>query len=343
MAKVPDHLLVQHYELKATFVANQLESVDYLALFQSISDFLSSTSLKFEKKELLALNIDRDAFDNVVKSGLNPLGFFLHPDLIASNPAFLKHFRCLSVFSQKGLTAISKVSGIKEIEGGRSVSPENSLKIAKVINRNLSALARAAAPSVQKIQSLIYATAGITADGSWKNQVGAEGERVIKSLLVRESKINGELKSLTLQDGQVVLASDVTPDWIDKNAGNFREIIFANASSARFGSEPDVTLFDKDNRILAGIEVKAGLDPAAALERLGAMLKSFDSISTQAPSAERILVVACLTEEVEKRLQSMKSVTRHYSLTDIMEPTSKVGAQFSNMVRGVLGLVVAKM
>lgn len=71
------------------------------------------------------------------------------------------------------------------------------------------------------------------------------------------------------------------------------------------------------------------------------MLKSFDSIIADAPKADRILVVACVTKEVEDRLKVAKSVSRYYSLTDIMLKPKDEG-RFANMVRGVLGLVVAR-
>lgn len=153
--------------------------------------------------------------------------------------------------------------------------------------------------------------------------------------------LNGELQSVTIGE-KVHGADSLTADWVDKFAGSLSSVSFTNGSVAQFGSEPDVTLIDSSGRIVGGVEVKAGLDPAGALERLGAMLKSFDSINEIAPTAEKILVVACLTDEVAARLNRTKSVTRHYSLTDIMLNKKKDETRFANMVRGVLDLVPEK-
>ncbi len=62
----------------------------------------------------------------------------------------------------------------------------------------------------------------------------------------------------------------------------------------KFGAEPDID-FTRDNRLVATIEVKGGCDPAGALERLGAMTKSF----AETPSGcVNFLVAGVITPEM---------------------------------------------
>jgi hypothetical protein len=106
-----------------------------------------------------------------------------------------------------------------------------------------------------------------------------------------------------------------------------------------FSSEPDVRCINPKGRTSAGIEVKAGLDPAGALERLGAMQKSFEKIHKDEPDAETILIASCITDEVQRRLNESRSVTRVLSLTDIVNNKKGAAKQFANYVRAYLNLV----
>ena len=70
----------------------------------------------------------------------------------------------------------------------------------------------------------------------------------------------------------------------------------------RFGSEPDIS-FHKGGGLAVLIEVKGGKDPAGALERLGAVKKTFD----EAPvDCKNFLVVGVVTTTMRDRLKEMR-------------------------------------
>ena len=54
--------------------------------------------------------------------------------------------------------------------------------------------------------------------------------------------------------------------------------------------------------MVATIEIKGGKDPAGALERLGAMQKSFEATP---PNCVNFLVAGVVTREMESRLDNM--------------------------------------
>lgn len=339
MPAVPLELLTAQYELKCTYVSTQLENNGYVGLFEEMEGYLKIIGSSISWSNLKELNIAPEAYE-ALEASKSEIGLYLcHPNVLLNKPSSLKYYRCISVFSQKGLKTVSRVSSIEKAEAGKDIVAANAAKLAGAINRNLSPLYKIIVPPHEKLKALMYATAGITFDGGWKNAIGTEGERVIKSIIIRHAFENDELVSVTIGD-KVIGAEAVSTEWIDRNAGLLKAAMFKNGSTAEFSSEPDVTLLDSSGKIVAGIEVKAGLDPAGALERHGAMLKSFDTIIKTAPSADRILVIACVTDEVEKRLKTSKSVSRYYSLTDIML-NAKDENEFANIVRGTLGLVVS--
>lgn len=95
---------------------------------------------------------------------------------------------------------------------------------------------------------------------------------------------------------------------------------------------------DARGRVLAGIEVKAGTDPAGALERLGAVFKSFDRILEESPEAETILVLSCITDEVQSRVDASATIKRKFNLVEILSNKNQIQTQFVNHLRGLLGL-----
>ena len=70
-----------------------------------------------------------------------------------------------------------------------------------------------------------------------------------------------------------------------------------------YRSEPDI-FFRKDGSAqdVATIEIKGGKDPAGALERLGAMQKSFDTTPT---NCVNMLIAGVVTSEMRSRLDYM--------------------------------------
>ena len=128
----------------------------------------------------------------------------------------------------------------------------------------------------------------------------------------------------------------------ESNECSFYTICSFKFLNAPLASEPDITIVSPDGKTVAGVEIKAGLDPAAALERHGAMLKSFDKILGVAPNAETILIAACITDEVASRLQGTKDVSRTYILTDIIKNKSQKRDELLTVLRGLAGLVAMR-
>ena len=80
-----------------------------------------------------------------------------------------------------------------------------------------------------------------------------------------------------------------------------------------YGSEPDIK-FIKGEQTIATIEIKGSLDPAGALERLGAMTKSFMETP---PGCKNFLVAGIITPEMQTRLNEMRNVK---GLTYLTQP-----------------------
>ncbi len=88
-----------------------------------------------------------------------------------------------------------------------------------------------------------------------------------------------------------------------------------------FSSEPDIGFYRRsDNgerstwQLIATIEIKGGTDPAGALERLGAIKKSFDMTPKQ---CKNFLVLGVVTDTMSAQMKEMH-IERHFLLSQIL-------------------------
>ena len=141
----------------------------------------------------------------------------------------------------------------------------------------------------------IIANMGISLDGAIRNRIGQDAEDLVKSRI---------LDWLSVQ-GLIVQA-----------ARRGSEFTLRGGYAMRYGSEPDIEFrrsAGSDAPVIATIEIKGGTDPAGALERLGAIQKSFEQTP---PGCVNILIAGVITAEMEDRLNAL-GITRRYLLSDL--------------------------
>jgi len=345
MPKVPFEVTKESYVLRSTFVYERMLLWGYFGLYQDVKEFAIENKDAYLWDLKKDWGISEDAWELVAEAGIEPLMVFAHPNLLRVRPDAIKYYRCIALLPQKGFTAISGFGGIKPVEvNGRSISEAKLADVVKTINELMSALVKLSSGlSEKQLEGMMYATAGTTVDGSWRNSIGAEGERVIRSLTLRALLDEGEVSAFILKNG----STSKIEEWENRDPvaeiHNIKSIKVSNGSMVIFSSEPDITLQNPTGKITGGVEIKAGLDPAGALERLGAMFKSFEELLQANPAAETILVASCITDEVDKRIKESRSVSRTYILTDIISNKRNSSAKFTNNVRALLGLIERRM
>lgn len=351
MPRVPDSAVKEQYQLRASFFNERLDTLGFFALAEKIKKFskINSASLKWTNRRLWG--ISETAWSTVTAGKLDPILFFVHPNTLSVDPTLLRYYRCVTLLPQKGLQRISKCDPESAESGERGLTPAKIQTVTRTLNELMSLLLTLGGDvSEEKLKGAMYATAGVMIDGSWRNSIGAEGERVIRALLLRDLISHGEARSVTFSDESTIhvlgkrkgsLSKEKIDDII-KRTQDVRNVSITNGCIMVFKSEPDIELLNPSGKILGGIEIKAGLDPAAALERLGAMFKSFENILAVSPDAETILVASCLTDEVSSRIRESSSVKATFILTEITSKAA-IRARFVNRVRSVMKLVPRRM
>ena len=339
---VPPSVTKEQYVLKSTFFYNKLNSLGYFELFREIQRYaqIEGASLNWERRG--DWGISDDAWNIIKESGISPVIVFAHPKVITLKPSFVKYYRSVAMIPQKGFSAVSKVSNIADIENGKiasgTLSSDKIYSIIKVINEFVSLVINLSSRiDENEIQGMMYATAGTNIDGSWRNQIGAEGERVIRSIIFRELLRQGDITSVDDKELGLKAIGEMDIERYHRAIDLVRVINLQNGYSVLFSSEPDVTMFNPEGDIVGIIEIKAGLDPAGALERLGAMFKSFENTLAEYPNAVTILAISCITTEVRKRLDASMVVRQTFVTTDITS-TDTEKRKFVNRLRVIMKL-----
>lgn len=226
-------------------------------------------------------------------------------------------------------------------ENRYSLTEKPALKLACVFNEHISLIIDSSIESLTKeeLHGLLLASTGAQIDGSWRNAIGEEAEKIVQRLLVKEAKERNLLAALIPRLGTG--AELYIPEKFEEQLGNierYRGVMLANHTSILFSSEPDVSLLNNQGTTVDVIEVKGGADPAGALECYGAAKKSFEEARRSNSTAKTILVASCITTEVHTRIQNDSTISTYFNLTEILSENPTKYDQFVQEVFSLLGM-----
>ncbi len=294
-----------HYSLRSRFFVRRLRELGFLQISSEVQKLLPlKDSFKWCKRE--AFGIDEDAYQAIVSNDIEPILCFAHPRVIAEQPSLVLYYRCLAMISQKGLGRIAS-GNLAHIEQGQVpiIDENTTIELITTINKLLSNIVSSFFGirdlTKQDLQAFLFAQAGTQIQGSWNNDVGMQGEITIREMLVRH--LHPHILQVVWRDDTSTNETPVPLDLVLSHIEDIRVLRLEKGYHCIFASEPDVSLRNADNVPVLSVEVKAGQDPAGALERLGAAMKSFDHEKGLNPRLKTIYVVSCLTDEVKRRIQ----------------------------------------
>lgn len=334
----------EQYLLKSTFVRRKIRSENYLDLLAEVKEAEKNESPNLDWSQRGSWGITEKAWQVAQKSGIDPIRLFCHPGILQAHPRFVLYYRSVSLVSQKGFLAIIKHNP-KPFETGQKIPgslSENEISdITKGLNELFSnTLEQGSIVTIEEITSMYFAQAGMTIDGSWRNQIGEEGQLVIWNLVAQALYDRREIASVCSVDRptrEIPIDDFIAQDAMQDFSG-VRKLLLANEYSVSYGSDPDLIVRDPRGATTCAIEVKAGLDPAGALERTGAVLKSFESVLAEYPDARTILVTSCETEESKLRLNESDAVHLTY-LTAQLTTNLSLQRKFVTQIRKAANLV----
>ena len=278
---------------RALIISQRIRERSDLAARRTIEEFADELDYANRLEDLA---IAPEAWRHIRDAAIDAKLVFAHPDILRAHPETSLHYRGIATLSLKRVQAMA--TQVKTWEEGaylRQPTLARCRNVARVYNAVISVIITGTDGwTLENGYRNVLATIGITQDGSLRNIVGQEGEEAVKDRISEWLEANAEIA--TRVDGAIT--------WLGNN-DNLRMV---------YGAEPDISfeqLDEGDNwQVVATIEVKSGTDPAGALERLGAIQKSF----AETPARSRnFAVLGVVTPEMRRRLDDM-NVARDFSL-----------------------------
>lgn len=325
------------YGLRTTFFHRRLRS---MRLWEAIDEVhrLSNVSNGFIWQDRTEWGVEEAAWQILEKSQILPLAVFCHPRVLFEQPKLLIYYRTLALISQKGLSTL--VGGeVAKIENGdvAKIAEEKLNRIVITLNCLISMLIAAASDlQLRDLPGLQFASAGATIQGSWNNEIGSAGEAAVRTILLRH--LQSQISQIVWKDSKSTeFDMSRLTEALDR-VGDIRILRLQTGHHVVFASEPDISLRDSMDLPVLAIEVKAGSDPAAALERLGAAMKSFENDRNANPQVKTVYVVRSMTQELRKRIDENNPFDYTFSLADLLSD-ERTQRTFGNIV---VSLVLGK-
>ena len=295
---------------RAEIISNRIRSRADELVRRKITAFQENLSW-----DLGQLGIDEEAWRHVQAIEANPALVFAHPDVLCAHPDTSLHYRGIATLSLKRVQQIAgSVTQWEETPSKARVTQQRALKVARLYNFVISSVIRNSTEwTLNNGYRNVLATIGITLDGGLRNVIGQEAEQAIKERILEWLKSQSEV--LGEQEG----------------AGEAWFLGEEKALRMTYSSEPDICFegkaADGSWEIVSTIEVKGGTVPAGALERLGAVKKSFDQTPTR---AKNFLVAGVVTAEMRKQLEQMQ-IEKLFLLNETLHNSAE-WAKFVNEV-----------
>ena len=275
--------------VRALILSKALKRRDDIRIRTLIENFTGD--LNYREYGLKELAISSEAWACIQWLEVEPRMVFAHPDLLLQYPEASLYYRGIATLSLKRVSdMVTNVDSWENPKGDkrRTPNPNNVLRITRLYNAVISSIIEGTDKwTLDNGYRNILATIGITQDGKMRNIIGQEAERAIREKLF-----------------QWIVDMGIPYE----QQGRWYMLGKAKTIRMAYGSEPDI-LFERYNmQILSWIqevtiEIKGGTDPAGALERLGAIKKSFDQTPAR---TENIAILGVITPAMRVELNEMK-------------------------------------
>ena len=309
------------YRLRSTFFYRKLHEYHTLE-FPAIINQLIPHADGYNWKNWAEWGIAEDAFVKIQASKLVPIQVFAHPRLLREQPRLTAYYRNVAALSRKATGYLGGSAPDRyEDRDGVDMTEEVAFAFARLFNEHVSLIVESAFSDfrVDELNGLLLASTGAQIDGSWRNSIGEEAEKVVQTILVQGVVRRGLLGAFILREGGIAESpTEERIEYILKNIRIVKGVMLTNQKSVLFSSELDLSFLSRDGQSELVIEVKGGTDPAGALERFGAAKKSFGHERSINANVLTCLVASCITTELETRIAHDKDFSRYFNLTHLL-------------------------
>ncbi len=309
------------------------------SLWPNLLQMLSlAGGLKVNWRGRRGLGISEAAWQRIQTQGIDPVNVFCHPAVIRATPPLITYYRCLALLPQKGAQRLAYTT--KQFEDGKKTNlvEKQATKLAQVFNGLVSLLIESDPKwSLEQNRIAALLNLGTQVNGSWRNEIGAEGSRRVKELLISHFVQSGLVSDASRTNGSKIQIAELAGAPEAPPIEVIRSFKTPAGYMFTFASEPDVSIRSADGVLVSTIEVKYGLDPAGALERYGAAKKSFEQATRENRRVHNIYLASCITPEVRNRISEDRLVNEDFNLTEVLGDAEK-RTQFLRHIEHLISL-----
>lgn len=161
---------------------------------RQILDELDCPKSKYAR--LTDIGIHEEAWNYILQEGIAPKFVFAHPETLQRHPQTSIHYRGISTLSFKRVASIA-ANSVQRWEDGTLKNPtiEDCHKLACLYNTVISTIImNTMSWTLENGYRNILATLGISIDGSMRNIVGAEGEALVRNMVLDFLNTNNSVK-----------------------------------------------------------------------------------------------------------------------------------------------------
>jgi len=279
---------------KSIFFKQKLHEWRLIEIAEEIEQIPSET-LSWDSVGISAL-----AWNKVIHSAIRPVLIFAHPHVLQSIQGAVGYYRMLAMVSQKSMRNVGYP--VADYESHQAIS---DVQIATGIAQHLNTIISLLIEANQQLNPREFdlwrgMAAGTQAQGAWQNAKGLSAEQTVRTLILSHLQQRGVIGQTEQPPARVAL-------------GNGREMVFAQ--------EPDIAVYEHGIPNVV-VEIKGGIDPAGALERVGAALKSLQRAKRENPLAITILIVesGTMTDRAREDLSiSTETVTHTFIVSELLQ------------------------
>lgn len=260
--------------------------------------------------------ISVDAWEHVQSLGLNPVSVFCHPDMLLAEPFISLYYRGISGLSLKEVqnqvrSVTSWETPIDERRRKPRATRDATSRVAGLYNSVISSIVENTTDwTLENGYRNIVASLGISFDGSMRNTVGRLPEQRIRRLLLQHLFDSSMLDPIDYPNSDSLPATPGNGDYTLPD-----DVVMT------FSSEPDVS-FRRAGSLEATVEIKGGIDPAGALERLGAAEQSAQAAIEINSRCKNFLVAGVITSEMRRRLNQSRLFERDFLMVELLSSSS---------------------
>lgn len=260
-------------------------------------------------------------------SGIRDEEVFVIPAILERKPSVLGYYRLLLGISQKQFyTKETGLAPFKSMEDKDFIPPSAQTlvpSLCKALNEAMSELI-ASIPTITlkyNVQCLPIMSLGAQADGSWRNNIGANATQAVFDALkeiVKETNRGYEEK----------------PNSITVTNDSGRNVVL------RLSPDPDVVIleyFGDEPTYKTAIEIKGGKDHANVHNRAGEAEKSHQK-AHQDGAQDCWTVIHLQGVDIEKLRQESPSTRQWFDLSSITSHQGKSWDTMKRLVRSAMGI-----